>query len=383
MTSSVQLQAKLMREYYQDFSKYAKGKPPKRKVAWVTAFAPMEILEALDISYVYPESYAAVIAASGKEQPLLDESERRSLCRDCCSYSCCFEGSLALENGPRGLPPRPDVLIAANNQCNTLPNWWNVLAQRYDVPLIMLDYPGEAAERRDAFAYVTAQHENLIARMETLSGNTLDMDRLSRLLQYSVNSVAAWRRVVELFPKRDISPTLFFDSISHLITSRCKPETAELYTVMHTELSELPEANRAKLALFWLGYPLWYHAERYLSELLEDCRICGSNYITWWNLDYSGETPWEKLFCAYNYSFMNLTPESKRKHLEACVGQSGALGAISLHNKSCKCDFVSALHVGVPQAELEIDMIDRNFLNVGRAKLQIQALLEILKKTAG
>ena len=55
-----------MREYYKNFSKYAKEHSPESKVAWVTAFTPIEILEALDISYYYPESYAAVIAASGK-----------------------------------------------------------------------------------------------------------------------------------------------------------------------------------------------------------------------------------------------------------------------------------------------------------------------------
>ena len=94
--SSIRLQAKLMREYYQDFSKYTKGRPVSHKVAWVTAFTPVEILEALDIRYIYPESYAAVIAASGKEQALLAESEGRGLCRDCCSYSGCFNGSLSV-----------------------------------------------------------------------------------------------------------------------------------------------------------------------------------------------------------------------------------------------------------------------------------------------
>ena len=88
--TSTQLQAQLMREYYQDFSKFARGRIPAYKVAWVTSFTPVEILEALDIHYIYPESYAAVIAASGKEQSLLEESDRQALCRDCCSYSCCF-----------------------------------------------------------------------------------------------------------------------------------------------------------------------------------------------------------------------------------------------------------------------------------------------------
>lgn len=379
MASSIQLQAKLMREYYRDFSKYAKGRPPVRKVAWVTAFTPVEILEALDIEYIYPESYAAVIAASGKEQAFLEESEHRSLCLDCCSYSCCIEGSLVLESGPRGVPPRPDILIATNNQCNTLPAWWNLLARRYQVPLIVLDYPGENADRDQAYAYVTEQHRNLIVRMEKLSGNKLDPDRLAALLQNSADSVEAWKQLAGLLPSRDISPTLLFDGISHLITSRCKPETAQLYRTMTEELEQLPAADTSKIPLFWLGYPLWYHDQRYLPELLEGCRICGSNYITWWSLDYSGDSPMERLFQAYNYTFLNLTPATKRDRLGECIRRSGAMGAVSLHNKSCKCDFVSARNIGVPSVELEIDMIDREFLDVERAKERIAALLEIIR----
>ena len=45
--SIVKIQAQLMREYYKDFSKYAKGRLPEHKVAWVTAFTPVEILDAL------------------------------------------------------------------------------------------------------------------------------------------------------------------------------------------------------------------------------------------------------------------------------------------------------------------------------------------------
>lgn len=376
--TTTQLQAKLMRDYYQDFSKYAKGRQPSRKVAWVTALAPVEILEALGISYLYPESYAAVIAASGKEQPLLEESGRQSLCLDCCSYSCCIEGSLLTGSGPRGLPPKPDVLVATNNQCNTLPEWWNILAQRYQVPLVVLDYPGEDMDRDQAYAYVTAQHREFITQMEALSGNRLDEGRLEEVIENSRNSVRAWKKVTDLFAEKDIEPTLLFDGISYLITSRCRPETAELYTRMAAELGGLRDAERAKPALFWLGYPLWYHRDRYLSELLKDFRICGSNYITWWNLDYAGDTAMERLFSAYNYTFLNLKQETKTARLQDCIERSGAVGAVTLHNKSCKCDFVSAKEIRIPQAELEIDMIDREFADPERAERQLEVLREIL-----
>lgn len=376
--SSIQLQAKLMREYYRDFSKYARGRSPERRTAWVTAFTPVEILEALDIQYIYPESYAAVIAASGKEQELLEESERQELCRDCCSYACCIEGSLSLGAGPRGLPPKPDVLIATNNQCNTLPNWWNILAKRYDVPLIVLDYPGEEQERDASFAYVTAQHRELIAKMEALSGNRLDMDRLAGIIENSRSSVSAWRRVTGLLAERDIEATLLFDGISYLITGRCKPETAQLYGAMWEEFAQMPPADPEKVRLYWLGYPLWYHDKRYLPELLGNCRISGSNYITWWSLDYDGAGPMEQLFNAYNYTFLNLKQQTKDARLAEDIRRSGAVGAVTLHNKSCKCDFVSARNIAIPQAELEIDMIDRAFLDTSRAGRQLAGLMEII-----
>ena len=100
--SVIKLQSSLMREYYRYFSKYARGKEPEKKVAWVTAFTPVEILEALGILYYYPESYAAVIAASEREQPFLEKSEQCFLCRDCCSYSCCIEGCIELPTLNKG-----------------------------------------------------------------------------------------------------------------------------------------------------------------------------------------------------------------------------------------------------------------------------------------
>lgn len=373
-----QLQASLLRSYYQYFSKYAKGKKPEKKVAWVTAFTPVEILEALDIAYYYPESYAAVIAASGKEQELLKESDKEGLCLDCCSYSCCIEGSLELCQGPRGTLPMPDVLIATNNQCNTLPNWWNILSIRYNVPLIILDYPGESVPIDEAEKYVAEQHKRLITEMEKISGNTMNWDNLSHIIEISQKSVEAWENVVSLFMLHDISPTILFDSISYLITSKCKEETIELYRLLASELSEMPQYDRSKKPIFWLGYPLWYHNKRYLNELLEGYRIAGSNYITWWSLDYHGNDVLQKLFSAYNFTFLNLNIETKTKRLKALIEKSGAIGAVILHNKSCKCDFVSAKEIDIPQVEIEIDMIDRNYADLSRCKQQLAIFEENL-----
>ena len=371
------IKAELMREYYKYFSKYAKGKETDKKVAWVTAFTPVEILEALDIYYYYPESYAAVIAASGKEQELLEESERQFLSRDCCSYSCCIEGCVQTEEGPRGIPPKPDVLIATNNQCNTLPNWWNILAERYQVPLIVIDYPGENVDRETAYQYVTAQHKKLISQMELLSGNTLDMVSLEKILDNSEKSVAAWNKVIGYINRKQVNVTMLFDDISYLITARCKSKTSVLYEMMAEKYADFPNVEHEDVPIFWLGYPLWYHKDRYLSEDLSGYRIAGSNYITWWSLDYSGKDYMEKLFCAYNYTFLNLSQKTRTKKLKELIEDSNAVCTVTLRNKSCKCDFVSARDIGIPQAELEIDMIDRKFLDTDKAA----RVIDLLKDT--
>lgn len=373
----IKLQSKLMKNYYRDFSKYSKGRSPEHLVAWVTAFTPVEILEALDIDYYYPESYAAVIAASEMEQDLIKISERNELSCDCCSYSCCFNGSLDATVGPRGIPPKPDILIATNNQCNTLPNWWNVLSQRFEVPLFMLDYPGENnnISKEKLFEYVTEQHKDLISKLEGICGKTLKLDKVEELIEVSCLSVSAWKEASAWLAKKDIKPTTLFDNINYLITARCKPETSEMYKLFSEAMKKEEDITNDKIPVFWLGYPLWYHRKRYFEESMSAFQVVGSNYLTWWSLSYEGENVWVKLFNAYNYTFLNLTQESRDAKLKDLIHNSGAKGAIVVHNKSCKCDFVSAKNIDIPQAEVEIDMIDRTFADAEK----IEMVLSLLK----
>lgn len=377
-TSAVKIQATLLRDYYRYFSKFSKGNASEKKIAWVTSFTPVEILEALDIYYCYPESYAAVIAASGREGEMLKRSECNFLTVDCCSYSCCIEGCLETKTAPRGVPPKPNVLIATNNQCSTLPNWWNILAERYNIPLIILDYPGDRINKDTSYEYVLKQHMDLISQMEELSGNKFDASKLEKVINNSKNSISEWERILKVLPVHNINPTSLFDDISFLITSRCKAETSQLYRIISEEYEASPENPNDGIPVFWLGYPLWYHQNRYFAEFLSDFRVVGSNYLTWWNLDYSGMDNFEKLYNAYNFTFLNLSQQRRNEILARHIENSGAMCAVTLINKSCKCDFVSAKNISVPQAELDIDMIDRTYADEKKIKDKIQLLKEAI-----
>lgn len=223
------------------------------------------------------------------------------------------------------------------------------------------------------------QHKELVAILEDLSGNKLDMDILLKLIDNSVRCTEVWKEIIKVRMKKNLPITTLFDDISFLITSRCKPETEELYRVLLEDLkSEESEPNDNKIKAFWTGYPLWYHPNRHFDEALDNIRITGSNYITWWILDYSGEDAYEKLFNAYNYTFLNLSQNTRNSRLKSLIEESGAVCTITLHNKSCKCDYISARNIDIPQAEIEMDMVDREFLKIDGAELRIDILRENL-----
>lgn len=75
---------------------------------------------------------------------------------------------------------------------------------------------------------------------------------------------------------------------------------------------------------------------------------------------------------------MNLSQKTRNSRLKSLIEESGAVCTITLHNKSCKCDYISARNIEVPQAEIEMDMVDREFLRIDGAELRIDILRENL-----
>ena len=216
--------------------------------------------------------------------------------------------------------------------------------------------------------------------LEELSGNKLDMEVLLEFIDNSVSCTEVWKEILKVRREKNLPITPLFDDISFLITSRSKPETGELYRVMLEGIKdeENGDSEDNRIKAFWTGYPLWYHPNRYFDGALENIRITGSNYVTWWILDYSGDDAYEKLFNAYNYTFLNLSQNTRNTKLKTLIEASGAVCTITLHNKSCKCDYISARNIELPQAEIEMDMVDREFLKIDGAELRIDILRENL-----
>ena len=124
LRSGVRLRAIVERYYF--VGRTADGAKP---VAWVTSGAPVELLRPLGYYVVYPENHAAVCGASHKAQALCEAAEQAGHSRDTCSYFRTDVGALLSGKTPVGRLPKPDLLVACTNICQTVTGWYRTLAR--------------------------------------------------------------------------------------------------------------------------------------------------------------------------------------------------------------------------------------------------------------
>jgi benzoyl-CoA reductase/2-hydroxyglutaryl-CoA dehydratase subunit BcrC/BadD/HgdB len=113
---------------------------------------------------------------------------------------------------------------------------------------------------------------------------------------------------------------------------------------------------------------------------VEGTQITGANYASWWNLDYSGDTVWDMLYHAYNFTILNLTGETRTKLINNALISSNADGVIINRNKSCKRDLSSLneFNCALPCVVIESDMIDGSFIDLRTANERIRTLIDTL-----
>jgi benzoyl-CoA reductase/2-hydroxyglutaryl-CoA dehydratase subunit BcrC/BadD/HgdB len=377
MRKSLVKYLEISEQYYQIFEK------KKAPLAWVSTFVPIEILEAMGIYYIFPESYAAVIAASGKESDYISHSMQMCLDRSLCSYSTAFNGSYFKREGPKGVPGKPDVLIASNNQCGTLPGWWNYLAKKLDVPLFILDYPGELSFDSSTRDYIAGQHEHLINFLQSCTSCTFSEEKIQLAIRNSKKSIMAWKRVLNLRETYFISPQITFDYIFPLITRRCDENTVAFYTYLYVDLIKSLSKTVNEKRIFWVGYPLWHKGKRYMvPKNFNEIKVVLDDYSSWWNLDYRGKTWREVLVKAYNFTILNRTLEYRSNWICDMVKKYKIDGIIFNMNKSCKrakgLDTALKRWLDIPSVIINTDMIDRSFFFKPTLNIRLETFMEAL-----
>ena len=375
--------------------RYANG---HTKVAWITSGAPVELFTALDFFPLYPENHAAVCGIRRKAEELSGYAEDAGYSRDLCSYARTDFGSVLSGKTPVGKLPRPDVLVCCTNICQTVLHWYRVLAEHFQVPLILIDTPflyGEA--RPHDVAFVAKQLDAAVEQAERVAGKSLSMARLKEVTRRSKDAVELWAQILATGKSRP-APITAFDEFIHMapvVEMRGEEFTVEYYAALLAELQDrqakgIGAVTHEKKRLIWDNLPVWGRV-RWLSELLaaRGVSLVASTYTNAWGelaALVDPENPMQSAARVYLHPILNRSTGYKLDVMQKMIGEYQADGAILHSDRSCKPYSIGQIdqrdrisrELGVPALLLEADHNDPRAFAEEQVATRIDAFLEMV-----
>jgi benzoyl-CoA reductase/2-hydroxyglutaryl-CoA dehydratase subunit BcrC/BadD/HgdB len=370
-----------------------------RKVAWVTSGAPVELLKALDFCVIYPENHAAICGTARVAVDLASQAENAGYSRDICSYARTDLGTMLSGKTPVGRLPKPDLLMACTNICQTVLFWYRVLAHRYHVPLILIDTPfvyyAEAADH--AVEFVKRQIEQAIPIAERVAGKSLDERKLKEIARLSRMATQLWMEVMERNEHQPAPISVFdqFIQMAPIVELRGDAATVDFYAAMLKEVDEriargMGVVKTEKKRLLWDNLPIWYRL-RYLAEFLGEhgVAIVASTYTNAWGelaALIDPERPLESAARTYIYPILNRSTGHKLVTMKRMIDQYRLDGVILHSDRSCKPYSIGQMDqrdrlirdYGVPALLLEADHNDSRCYSEEQIANRLAAFVEML-----
>jgi benzoyl-CoA reductase/2-hydroxyglutaryl-CoA dehydratase subunit BcrC/BadD/HgdB len=388
--SSKSILAKIFTDYYLSG---AQAKKEGRPVAYVSAFTPVEILRAMGVVCMYPESYAVVCAASNKSRDMIHTSSMGSFAQDLCSYSMISFGAENYPRLPYGGLPEPDMLISTNNQCGTTNLWFSLLAQKKNLPLFTIDYPAPVGDSESIRRYIARQYESLIAFVKKYTSHDIDYSQLSSQVAFSRQACQWWQDIHNLNKKTPaiISADKIINALFPIVVARGTQAACDYYQALSNEHSQSDSYSSTEaVRLLWHGYPMWFLPTKFPRDFDHEFQIVLNDYTLWWNLDYGrGGNDIDSLITAYSGTYLNWSLESKLHWVEALI-QDYAISGVVIHaNRSCRRALADIVPLrerlskkAIPSVVIESDMANPDFYAEEQIKLRIESFKELCEKSA-
>ncbi len=395
------------------FDELTKAKENGKKVVYT--FVPgnlTELIGALDMLPVLPEINALQSGMRKKSGSYISEAEKSGHSEDVCTYVKCDIGMMKSGNiGPTGTKiPEPDLLLLSYTGCFTFLKWFELLKQEYNCPVVMLHVPYQAdgeitPEMRQ---YVVDQLKNeVIPKMEKISGNKLDMNELSRRMELSAiaedNLVKVWESA-----RHKPSPIDgYFGGVYYIgpiFTSfRGTREAALYYQELYSEVKKRAQKGlgpvtpdgvleNEKYRLVVEGPPNWTSFNDFWRMFAkEGANVVSSTYTRVGGLydtgfRHSPVNPLESLadYCLGCYTNINLP--GRVDLLERYIKDYKADGFLINSVKSCNSFSAGQLlmlrkleeRTGVPGAFIESDLVDPRYFSGANIENRLQSYLQML-----
>ncbi len=378
----------------------ARYAPGVHKVAWVTSGAPAEVLQALGYVLIYPENHAALCGARKMGAELCQAAEDEGYSKDLCSYVRTDLGSIATGNTPVGKLPPPDLLLCCTNICQTVKYWYEVLADHFGVPLVVVDTPFlyEQAHEHQV-EYVRRQlEEELVPVAERVAGHDLTDQTLRRTTQEAQAASRLWCEILDRSQHRPAPMTAFdgFLLMGPIVAMRGQPETTAYYRKVLAELDDRIAAGVGAIKderhrVLWDNLPVWYRISRLSKSLAAlGVNVVASNYTYAWAELADMFDPDDAMASAartYLHPILNRSTAHKLAGMRRMIDDFDLDGVILHSDRSCKPYSLGQLderdrivsEAGVPAMLLEADHNDARVWADEQTAGRIEAFVEMME----
>ncbi|MHC4404043.1 MAG: 2-hydroxyacyl-CoA dehydratase, partial [Planctomycetota bacterium] len=228
------------------FVELTEGPKEGKKTAWCTSVGPAELLRALGFNVYFPENHGAMLGATRMATDLIPLANARGFSPDICSYLTADIGSYLKGESPLHKmklpgPPKADVLVFNTNQCRDVKDWFQWYAREWDVPCLGIHTPRSVGDVDEAIVDdVARQTEALVAPLEEVAGEKLDVDRLREVVDLSKQCTVLWKAVLETAATVP-APITFFDGTTLMgpaVVLRGRQDAVDYYQVLLAELEK-------------------------------------------------------------------------------------------------------------------------------------------------
>lgn len=394
--TSKQMLAEISKTHYENARK---AKEEGRPVVWSTSIAPQELMEAMGLTVVYPENHAAAVGARKDAPQFIEHSESQGYSNDICSYARVNIGYADILFSEAENIPAPDLLFCCSNICCTVIKWYENLAKKFNIPLIMIDCPFNSNFEVDPsnVEFVKAQLMDAIDKLEKFTGKKLDWDHFREVMKISNETAMWWKKATDLAMNTP-SPFAGFDMFNYMAVIVCARGTVagrDLFKKWYEELEEKAKAGKGpfkdveeKYRILWDGIACW----PYLSPTFKILKKNGINVVTStypesWTLlyelnDLAGMAKaYDAIYVQRNvdYAIDRLLKRAKEFHID---------GALFHSNRSCKgMDFKQyemqrrlEEELGIPSVIFDGDQTDPSVFSEAQYETRVQALVEMMEE---
>ena len=346
------------------------------------------------------------------------EAEKIGHSEDVCTYVKSDIGMMAKGNiAPNGKKyPDPDVLLLSYTGCFTFMKWFELLREQYKCETIMLHTPymGDGKITPNMTQYMVKQlKEEVIPKLERISGVKFDIDRLREYLKKSVKAEDNLVRVLQTAKTKPSPIDAYFGGIYYIGpifgAFRGTQDAIDYYGFLRNEVEERLAAGQGPVTPDGdMG------AEKY--RLVVEGPPNYTNFRQFWKMFYDEgavvvASSYTKVGGVYDFGFRHDPDKPLETLAEYCLGvytnrslpmridmltnyveEYQADGLLINSIKSCNSFSAGQLLImrevekrtGKPAAFIESDLVDPRYFSAANIKNRLESYFQMIEqKRAG